>query len=244
MFVDDANELTRLARACGRAGKRLSLKLKSAFVPKAIAPSKTMADRIGAIIAEFADKEHVKFGSLLTPKLLANWGHLRVHIQEGCLDDPDGVDLYEFDFSNAALIGGEEFYRFRCRRGTSTLEGFHGKQKRWLGPARHSLDHGLALLADGAQRHNRKRQRATYDHPALAHSVFAAGLLSSVDAGYNAHMRRNLPTLPPPVRSLLQATVECAAISYYEAACRRVSVYSRCCFCEISSLPGALEPAG
>ena len=206
MFVDEPGELARLKAACGRVGKRLSLKLKSAFVPKAIAPAKPMIERIGAIIDELKNQEHPRSGKLVTLNLLKNWDNLQDHINQGCLEDPCGVDLYEVDYSTETWIGNEAFYRIRCRRGTSALEGFHGKQKRWLGPARHSLDHGLALLADGTQRHNRKLQRVTCDKLVLAQNVFAAGLLSCTDDIYNADMRRSVPPLPPPVRSLARAT--------------------------------------
>jgi hypothetical protein len=131
---------------------------------------------------------------------------LRMHIQKGCLEDPAGVDLHQLDVLDAALIGDEHFYRFRCRRGTSALESYHGQQKRWLSSARHSLHHGLALIADGTQRHNRKRGPIACNGTMLARNVFAAGLLSSVDGQYQTHMARETTALGLPVRSLSHAT--------------------------------------
>jgi hypothetical protein len=204
IFADDPRELERLKQACKREGKRLTLKMKSTFVPKSIAPATQIVARIEEIVSEFVTKAHPKAGTLSTSRMVANWENLRRHIQKGCLNDPAGVSLYEFDNSTATVIGDEVFNRCHSRRGTSALESFHNQQKMWLGPNRYSLECGLALLADGTQRYNRKRRGIAYCNSNVAQSVFAAGLLSSVDEGHEAYMARDRATCESPVRSLLR----------------------------------------
>lgn len=46
---------------------------------------------------------------------------LRVHVENGCISDPEGIPLY-FEGSKDAETGSP---LFRCVRGTNALEGFH-----------------------------------------------------------------------------------------------------------------------
>ena len=119
-------------------------------------------------------------GALLTQETLAAWQCLRKHIAKGCLCDPNGVDLNccgDADAAHDSRHGG-----VRNARGSSALEGFHTHQKAWLGPlSRHSTDAGVALLADGAQRWNRRvrGRKASAENPS---SIYAPGLQQAVEA--------------------------------------------------------------
>ena len=94
-------------------------------------------------------------GALLTEETYAAWQCLREHVAKGCLCDPSGVELNSCGDAETAGDSGQAWVR--NARGSSALEGFHTHQKGWLGPlSRHSADAGVALLADGAQRWNRR----------------------------------------------------------------------------------------
>ena len=119
-------------------------------------------------------------GALLTEETYAAWQCLRKHVAKGCLCDPSGVELNSCWETETA--GDSRQACVRNARGSSALEGFHTHQKGWLGPlSRHSADAGVALLADGAQRWNRKirNRQSPAERPS---SVYAPGLLKAVEA--------------------------------------------------------------
>ncbi len=119
-------------------------------------------------------------GALLTQETFAAWQCLRKHVAKGCLCDPSGVELNSCRETDTA--GDSRQAYVRNARGSSALEGFHTHQKGWLGPlSTHSADAGMALLADGAQRWNRKIRncQSLAERPM---SVYAPGLLKAVDA--------------------------------------------------------------
>ena len=97
-------------------------------------------------------------------------------------------------------MGGESFEKFKSKRGLSALEGFHGIQKDWLGQRVHSRKRGLALVADGTVRHNRKRRNQQASNLEQTPPVYAAGLLSKTD-------RRHRSFVEDGVRRLLSHCV-------------------------------------
>jgi hypothetical protein len=97
-------------------------------------------------------------------------------------------------------VGGESFEKFKSKRGLSALEGFHGIQKDWLGQRVHSRKRGLALVADGTVRHNRKRRNQQASNLEQTPPVYAAGLLSKTD-------RRHRSFVEDGVRRLLSHCV-------------------------------------
>ena len=132
-----------------------------------------------AVLRSF-DRPDKQAGALLTQGTHAAWHCLRQHIATGCLCDPINVSLNscgDVDPAGESREGG-----VRNSRGSSALEGFHTHQKGWLGSlAKHSAEAGAALLADGAQRWNRRvcgRKSAT----GSSSSIYAPGLLQAVDA--------------------------------------------------------------
>ena len=98
------------------------------------------------------------------------------------------------------MVGGESFAKFKSKRGSFALEGFHGIQKEWLGQRVHSRKRGLALVADGAVRHNRKRRNHLASNLHQTPPVYAAGLLSKTD-------RRHRSFIEDGVRRLLSDAV-------------------------------------
>ena len=79
------------------------------------------------------------------------------------------------------IIGGETFNSVRKQRGTSSLEGYHSHQKRWLGPlGTHAPEAGLALLTDGNLRWNRQRSNDSLSEREQIPAVFGPGLLQEV----------------------------------------------------------------
>ena len=92
-------------------------------------------------------------------------------------------------------------------RGASSLEGFHAHQKRWLGFAgEHALEAGLALVAEGTMRWNRKLN-AEGDNSENATLLFANGLLQEIKETHqrltgsecyqNYQLVEPLPRYPP-----------------------------------------------
>ena len=67
---------------------------------------------------------------------------------------------------------------------SAALEGFHLQQKGWLGPHTNSRKRGLALLADGSVRFNRRRRNAESQGSGVTPPVFTAGLLAATDRRY------------------------------------------------------------
>ena len=103
-------------------------------------------------------------------------------------------DLYTSQ-GKPAMLGGELFDKFKSKRGASALEGFHGIQKEWLGQRMHSRKRGLALVADGTVRHNRKRRNQLASNPQQTPPVCAAGLLSKTDDRHRSFIEGGLHRL-------------------------------------------------
>ena len=196
IYTYDGSTLARLTRARARAGLSGSLPghARSKYVPRVIEDATLIAAAVGATIDAFSGC-HEAAGPLLTSKTHAAWACLRVHVDRGCLCDPDGMRLHTLGAS--VQIGGESFSCIRTLRGSSALEGFHTHQKHWLGPlARHAADAGSAILADGTLRWNRRRRIDTSSTD-LAPLVFASGLLRDADALHRQLTGRRLSlTLP------------------------------------------------
>ena len=140
---------------------------------------KRIAAAVEAVLCLFGTPDQ-QAGALLTQETHKAWQCLRNHIAKGCLCDPDGVNLNSCGERDAArnIRQGS----VRNARGSSALEGFHTHQKAWLGPlSKHSEDAGAALLADGAQRWNR-RVRGRKANAETLSSIYAPGLQQAVEA--------------------------------------------------------------
>ncbi len=159
VYTYDATIMTRLRIARKKHGlsQHVPSNVRSKYVPRVIKDSRSIADRIEKVLADF-EKPHCTAGPLLTTCTSDAWQRLREHVVRGCLCDPIGLHINRC--GKQVTIGGEKFNAICSLRGTSALEGFHTHQKQWLGClAIHAADAGAALLADGALRWNRKRQR-------------------------------------------------------------------------------------
>ena len=163
IYTSDAEVLSNLRAARCRDGlpENIPTHVKSKLVPRTVVDMRRIAAAVEAVLDKYTGS-HATAGALLTAATNEAWRNLRPHIDEGCLCDPPGVDINKFE--GWVSVGGERFRTVRTMRGASALEGFHAHQKRWLGClARHALDAGSALLADGAWRWNRKRRRDEED---------------------------------------------------------------------------------
>ncbi len=163
IYTYDAEAMARFSEACRRETKpgTLPCRAKRKYVPRVIVDAQRIARAIDSVLATFQDA-HSTADALLTQGTMDAWCDLQPHVAAGCLCDPPGVQLHEY--GEGVVIGGERFKLIRSIRGASALEGFHSHQKQWLGSlARHAADAGVALLADGAVRWNRKRRRQRED---------------------------------------------------------------------------------
>lgn len=186
VFAEDEELSSRFHKALKRSklSRKASIRLKAECVTRRIKDKKEIERSIEYAIAEFRSQVHETFGPLLTPKTLSAWSSLKLHVRNGCLRDPPGVDLYAIQ-GKPIVMGCETFDKFKSRRGSSALEGFHGIQKSWLGQHVHSRKRGLALVADGTIRHNRKRRNQLASNHQQTPPVYAAGLLSATDRGHH-----------------------------------------------------------
>jgi len=163
IYTYDAESMARFSEACRRETKPgvRPCRAKSRYVPRVIVDALRIARAIGSVLATFQDAPSPA-DPLLTQGTMDAWRDLQPHVAAGCLCDPPGVQLHEH--GEGVVIGGRRFKPIRTLRGASALEGFHSHQKQWLGClARHAADAGVALLADGAVRWNRKRRRQRED---------------------------------------------------------------------------------
>ena len=185
IFTYDAELSSSFRRACfrGKVPSKLARKLRAEHVPRLVNEKGAIEAAIGKAIAEYTNKSHPDVGPLLTERTFAAWESLKVHIRAGCLCDPPGVVLNESG-AKSFSIGGMPFQKIHVKRGSSALEGFHLHQKNWLGRQIHSRKRGLALLADGSVRFNRRRRNTRSQESAVTPPVFSAGLLASTDRQY------------------------------------------------------------
>ena len=163
IYTYDAEAMTRFSEACRREAKpgTFSRRAKIKYVPRVIVDAERIAHSVDAVLNTFRNAGSPA-DPLLTQETMEAWCRLKPHVVAGCLCDPPGVQLHEY--GECVEIGGTRFKPIHTIRGASALEGFHSHQKQWLGClARHAADAGVALLADGAVRWNRKRRRQRED---------------------------------------------------------------------------------
>jgi hypothetical protein len=185
VFAEDEELSSRFRKALKRTklSRKASTRLKAECVTRRVKDKNEIEASIENAIAEFRSQVHETFGPLLTPKTLSAWSSLKLHVRNGCLRDPPGVELYATQ-GKPVVVGGETFNKFKSKRGSSALEGFHSIQKSWLGQQVHSRKRGLALVADGTIRHNRKRRNHLTSDLQQTPPVYTAGLLSATDRGH------------------------------------------------------------
>ncbi len=179
LFTYDQQVLQRIRAALARHGrsKTLTKSQKLKYAPRIIKNPHKIATAIAEAINGFRDRVHGDMGALLTTGTDTAWESLRKHVLRGCLCDPPGIDVNRYDRDEPLQIGDEIFRRVRKLRGTSSLEGYHGHQKRWLGPlGTHSQEAGMALLADGNVRWNRQRRISQHVKKESATTIYAHGL--------------------------------------------------------------------
>ena len=137
---------------------------------------------INDIIKHYTEKVHHTMGVLLTPDTQRAWANLRQHVLQGCLCDPPGIEMNIVSAEDEVSIGGENFKQIHTVRGVSSLEGFHYHQKEWLGEnSTHAEEAGLALVAEGVMRWNRKRNNEAHAASQRVPPVYADGLLNTIN---------------------------------------------------------------
>jgi hypothetical protein len=179
LFTYDQQVLQRLRAALARHGQSKTLtKIQTLkYVPRVITNPHKIAMAINEAINGFRHRVHGHMGVRLTAGTDTAWDSLRKHVLRGCLCDPPGIDVNVNDRDEPLQIGDEIFYPVRKLRGTSSLEGYHGHQKRWLGPlGTHSQEAGMALVADGNVRWNRRRGSSQHFEKERAPTIYAHGL--------------------------------------------------------------------
>ena len=175
---EQAAEVGQSARCSADDPEPLSQQRRQPAFRKIEDPQRIISS-IEAVLQSF-NTPCTQAGALLTQETFAAWQCLRKHVAKGCLCDPSGVALNSCRETETA--GDYRQAGVRNARGSSALEGFHTHQKGWLGPlSTHSADAGMALLADGAQRWNR-RIRSRQSPAGSPSSVYAPGLLKAVEA--------------------------------------------------------------
>ena len=179
LFTYDQQVLQRIRAALARHGrsKTITKSQKLKYVPRQIKNPHKIATAIDEAINGFRHRVHADMGALLGTSTDTAWQSLRKHVLRGCLCDPPGININCYDGEGPLQIGDETFCRVRKLRGTSSLEGYHGHQKRWLGPlGTHSQEVGIALLADGNVRWNRQRRKPQQVRKESAATIYAFGL--------------------------------------------------------------------
>ena len=190
LYKYDAGELHRLqeARAKASLSKAIPKWAKAKYIPRVIVDEGEIERDIESVIKSFVHRSHDEMGPLITPQTHVAWENLRAHVRAGCLCDPPGLNMNVADEEKVAIIGGDIFKPIKTLRGASALEGFHSHQKQWLGMlAHHSMDAGLALIAEGTLRWNRKRANEASGAESETPMVFARGLLHEAN-GLHQHL--------------------------------------------------------
>ena len=178
IFRDDAELSLRFRRACerGRVPSKLARKLKREHVARHVRDKALIESSIGSALAEYSGRQHKQCGPLLTARTLEAWERLKTHVRNGCMCDPPRVELNVLS-DKFVTIDGQQFKKLKVARGSSSLEGFHAHQKAWLGSQVHSRGRGLALVADGTARFNRRRRNSNSEQTPAIPPVFSPGLL-------------------------------------------------------------------
>ena len=180
VFGDDAELSLRFRKACerGKVQPKIARRLKREYVARHVRNKAAIETSIDEALAEYTARQHAQCGPLLTAKTFAAWGCLKAHVRNGCICDPNGVDVNVLG-EKSVTIGGQQFKKVKVARGSSALEGFHAHQKSWLGSQVHSCKRGLALVADGTARFNRRRRNSNSDQLPGTPPVFSPGLLAA-----------------------------------------------------------------
>ena len=119
IYSDDPDTLARLKAACQQNCITLTQAVRSRFVPRVVAKASQIEESIDKAIDHFKGKLHPKSGELLTAKTLRAWTNLRHHVRQGCLCDPEGVDVNTKRGSKPMRIGPRK--RKICVRHTLTF---------------------------------------------------------------------------------------------------------------------------
>lgn len=179
IYSEDAEIAGRMLTACREMGASMH-QLRSAkkkCVPRSITDPPRIIASVEKVLGDFA-VAHDTDGPLLTDATREAWFRLKQHVLAGCLCDPPDVRLDSV--GKNVVVGADRFASARTARGSSALEGFHTHQKAWLGSlAQHAPDVGMALLADGATRWNRR----IHNQSAIENqqpSIYAGGLLEEI----------------------------------------------------------------
>ena len=182
IFSDDGELSLRFRRACerGKVPSKLARKLKREHVARHVRDKALIEASIDNAIAEYSGRQHEQCGPLLTAKTSAAWECLKTHVRNGCMCDPPGVEVNVLS-DKSVTIGGQQFKRMKIARGSSALGWFHAHQTPWLGSQVHSRERGLALVADGAARFNRRRRNTNSEQTPATPPVFSPGLLAATN---------------------------------------------------------------
>ena len=184
IYVYDAEESRRLRQARQRAGLTpdLPTRMLRECVPRVTRTASEIAAGLTDTMKYYKDRVHCRMGALLTPASHAALENLLKHVRNGCLCDPAGIQINMCMHGEQVSMGGETFHKIRTFRGVSPLDGFHHHQKQWLGVGcTHAREAGLALVADGTVRWNRKRDNEASASSERIPYVFATGLLTEID---------------------------------------------------------------
>ena len=229
IFRYSETETRRLADARIRAGLcgNLPAAVKAKHVPRDVASPQSICSCIEHVIDAFAGARHTAWGELLTPNTGRAWACLRPHVLAGCLCDPPGMEMNVFDEREDILIADETFHIIRSRRGTSSLEGFHHHQQKWLGLGMHATDAASALMSDGSLRWNRRRSTGTKKSDDVMQMVFAGDVAHDLrrckSTGHGHHDRGQLSVQGEPLDTPIQIMPARTACNASRSACHTFS---------------------
>ncbi|KAH3826019.1 hypothetical protein DPMN_127908 [Dreissena polymorpha] len=85
------------------------------------------------------------------------WAKQRKHVQ--CIQDPEGISLYTV--TGTAKKAGVVLCKYRCARGSVSLESFHNHLAKFIPGTTASDTHFQSYLLDGLMRWNEDRELVT-----------------------------------------------------------------------------------
>ncbi|WAR12544.1 hypothetical protein MAR_026724, partial [Mya arenaria] len=122
--------------------------------------------------------------------MTAIWDRQKRHI--GCIQDPEGISLYTV--TGTSKKGGTVLCRYRCARGSVSLESFHNHLAKFIPGTTASDAHFQAYLLDGLMRWNEDREKE-----ATGGSNYSGQLQHSVNRlSYALLDRKLIPDFRPP----------------------------------------------